>query len=216
MDVSQMGKVAAASTSIENGFEHHWRLVVEAAGDYVAARADLAEAERSVRELADGGAQTFAEAARQLSVRRPSLCPPGAWGCVAVVARGESAVTPSELTSAFVSSGRPRRRDCRQQRPLVLLRRPGGLRVFGRRGRGWRAWALGTPACGVWVSRHLGLLDRGGIPGKPRWGLWRHGWFLAGGPPRRDDLTAGHPTRGHEAQKAGDGQLPGRSRQGWP
>ena len=49
MDVSQMGKVAAASTSIENGFEHHWRLVVEAAGDYVAARADLAEAERSVR-----------------------------------------------------------------------------------------------------------------------------------------------------------------------
>lgn len=106
MDVSQMGKVAAASTSIENGFEHHWRLVVEAAGDYVAARADLAEAERSVRELADGGAQTFAEAVRQLSVRRPSLCPPGAWGCVAVVARGESAVTPSELTSAFVSSGR--------------------------------------------------------------------------------------------------------------
>lgn len=106
MDVSQMGKVASASTSIENGFEHHWRLVVEAAGDYAAARADLAEAERSVRELADGGAQTFAEAVRQLSVRRPSLCPPGAWGCVAVVARGESAVTPSELTSAFVSSGR--------------------------------------------------------------------------------------------------------------
>lgn len=106
MDVSQMGRVAAASTSIENGFEHHWRLVVEAASDYEAARAELANAERSVRDLAGEGAQTFAEAVRQLSVRRPKLCPPGAWGCVAIVARGESAATPSELTSAFVSTGR--------------------------------------------------------------------------------------------------------------
>lgn len=106
MDVSQMGKVAAASTSIENGFEHHWRLIIEAARDYEAARAELASAERSVRDLAGEGAQTFAEAVEQLSVRRPKLCPPGAWGCVAVVARDESAQTPSELTSAFVSSGR--------------------------------------------------------------------------------------------------------------
>lgn len=53
---------------------------MEAAGDYAAARADLAEAERSVRELADGGAQTFAEAVRQLSVRRPSPRPAGRVG----------------------------------------------------------------------------------------------------------------------------------------
>lgn len=106
MDVSQMGKVAAASTSIENGFEYHWRLVVEAAADYEAARDELARAEQSVRDLAGEGAQTFAEAIEQLSARRPTLCPPGAWGCVAVVARGESAATSTELTSSLVSAGR--------------------------------------------------------------------------------------------------------------
>lgn len=106
MDVSQMGRVAAASTSIENGFEHHWRKVVQAAEDYRTARGELAQAEEAVRELASRGAEAFGQAARQLSVTRPKLCPPGAWGCVAVVGRGESASTPSELTSGFVASGR--------------------------------------------------------------------------------------------------------------
>lgn len=106
MDVSQMGRVAAASTSIENGFEHHWRKIVQAAEDYRLARDELARAEGAVRELAAQGAEAFGQAVRQLSVTRPKLCPPGAWGCVAVVGRGESAQTPSELTSGFVASGR--------------------------------------------------------------------------------------------------------------
>ena len=106
MDVSQMGRVAAASTSIENGFEHHWRKVVQAAEDYRTARGELAQAEEAVRGLASRGAEAFGQAVRQLSVTRPKLCPPGAWGCVAVVGRGESASTPSELTSGFVASGR--------------------------------------------------------------------------------------------------------------
>lgn len=106
MDVGQIGRVAAASTSIDNGFEHHWRLIVEAASEYEAARTELAEAEGTIKELAHEGVDAFAEAARQLSVSRPKLCPPGAWGCVAVVGRGESAAVPSELTSAFLSSGR--------------------------------------------------------------------------------------------------------------
>lgn len=105
MDTGQLGRVAAASTSIENGFEHHWRLIVQASRDYQSARDELARAEGAVRELAGQGVDAFAEAVEQLSVSRPKLCPPGAWGCVAVVGRGESASTPSELASSFVSSG---------------------------------------------------------------------------------------------------------------
>ena len=34
MSVGELGRAAAASTSIENGFEHWWREVVEASKDY--------------------------------------------------------------------------------------------------------------------------------------------------------------------------------------
>lgn len=104
MDVGDLGRVAAASTSIENGFEHHWRIIVEASEDYEAARAELAEAERRTRELAEEGEDAFSDALEELSVERPTLCPPGAWGCVAVVARGEGVVIPTELTASFLES----------------------------------------------------------------------------------------------------------------
>lgn len=104
MDVGELGRVAAASTSIENGFEHHWRIIVDASEDYAAAREDWAAAEARTRELAEEGEDAFATALDQLSVGRPTLCPPGAWGCVAVVSRGGGSVVPAELTSSFLSS----------------------------------------------------------------------------------------------------------------
>lgn len=103
MDVGELGRVAAASTPIANGFEHHWSLVVEAAEDYERALEDRARAEARVRELAEEGEKDFDQAIDQLAAIRPTLCPPGAWGCVAVVARGEGAVVPTELTSAFLA-----------------------------------------------------------------------------------------------------------------
>ena len=102
MDVGEMGRVAAASTSIENGFEHHWRAVVEASEDYRAARSEWSEAEAKTRELAEEGEGAFDEALDQLSAGGPRLCPPGAWGCVAVVSRSGGGALPSELTEAFL------------------------------------------------------------------------------------------------------------------
>lgn len=104
MDVGDLGRVASASTSIENGFEHHWRIIVEASEDYEAARDDLAAAEARTRELAEEGELEFERALEQLTTGRPTLCPPGAWGCVAVVARPEGTVVPTELTASFLSS----------------------------------------------------------------------------------------------------------------
>ena len=104
MDVGELGRVAAASTSIDNGFEHHWSIIVDASEDYEAARDDWAAAEARTRELAEEGEEAFSTALDQLGGERPVLCPPGAWGCVAVVARSEGTVVPTELTASFLSS----------------------------------------------------------------------------------------------------------------
>lgn len=103
MDVGDMGSVAAASTSIENGFEHWWREVVEASEEYEKARNEQADAHRELKERAKLGADLFERAIEALTATRPKLCPPGAYGCVAVVARGEETAVPAELTSAFLS-----------------------------------------------------------------------------------------------------------------
>lgn len=102
MDVVDLGRVATASTAIENGFEHHWRLIVEASEEYERARNEEAAAEGRTRELAEEAEGVFAWALEQLSVARPTLCPPGAWGCVSVVTRDARDV-PASLTDAFLS-----------------------------------------------------------------------------------------------------------------
>lgn len=104
MDIGDMGRVASASTSIDNGFEHHWREVVEASEDYERAKRDEAEAKRRAQALAEEGKDAFGEEMEKLASERPELCPPGAWGCVAVVARGEGHGVPDELTRSFLSS----------------------------------------------------------------------------------------------------------------
>ena len=104
MDVGDLGRVASASTSIANGFEHHWRIIVEASEDYERARNEEAALEARLRGLAEEGEESFSQALEQLSVARPSLCPPGAWGCVAVVARDAATTVPTELTASFLSS----------------------------------------------------------------------------------------------------------------
>ena len=106
MDARAMGNVADASTNINNGFEHYWRIVVEASKDYERARQDEIAAERDMQEAAEKGRSAFDAAMEMLSVERPKVCPPGAWGCVSVVSRPTSATVPTELTRAFLSSGR--------------------------------------------------------------------------------------------------------------
>lgn len=99
-----MGKVAAASTSIDNGFEYWWHEVVEASKDYEAAKNDLAQAEHEVQAEADSAGKLFEKALEALSVERPRICPPGAYGCVAVVVRAAGDSVPGELTDAFLDS----------------------------------------------------------------------------------------------------------------
>ena len=102
MDARAMGNVADASTNINNGFEHYWRIVVEASKDYERARRDEIAAEHDMQEAAEEGRSAFDEAMEVLAADRPKLCPPGAWGCVGVVCRPGTVAVPSQLTSAFL------------------------------------------------------------------------------------------------------------------
>ena len=105
LDVGEMGRVAAASTSIDNGYEHYWREVVDAADAYQQATDELADAQREMREIGEEGDSAFEEALEQLKVERPRLCPPGSYGCVAVVRRESGTQVPSVLTSGWIAPG---------------------------------------------------------------------------------------------------------------
>lgn len=104
MSVGDMGKVAAISTNATNGYEHYWKTVVEASQQYQEARNAQADADEEVRKISGEGVGAFERALDQLKVARPRLMPPGAWGCVAVVGRPQSKVTPSGL-AAFGGAG---------------------------------------------------------------------------------------------------------------
>ncbi|MDO4797308.1 MAG: hypothetical protein Q4A01_04715 [Coriobacteriales bacterium] len=103
MSVGDLGRVASISTSATNGYEHYWQIIVEESQEYEAAKRDQAQAERRMRDAAEEGEDAFERALDMLRVPRPRLCPPGAYGCVGVVARGAGTALPSSLVSSFLS-----------------------------------------------------------------------------------------------------------------
>lgn len=100
MDVGDLGAVASISTIADNGYEHYWEIIVQAARDYSTARNEQAEAERRMRESAEEGRGMFQRVLDQLAVPRPHIQPAGSWGCVGIVLRDAGAASPTELTSS--------------------------------------------------------------------------------------------------------------------
>ena len=103
-DVVDVGRAPAASTSIENGFEHHWREVVLASEDYEARLAEQLEREREAKGEAERGRDLFSQALEQLGTVRVELSPPGRFGCVCVAADPRTRLAPSQL-AAFAGGG---------------------------------------------------------------------------------------------------------------
>lgn len=101
-----MGNVSAASTNIDNGFEYYWAQVVEASRTYEDATNKLVEAKQELKELTEDAADLFNQALAVLAVPRPKLCPPGAYGCVAVAYRAGELTSPSQLMSSFTAEAR--------------------------------------------------------------------------------------------------------------
>lgn len=99
---ASLGKVAAASTSIENGFEYHYNIVAEAAGAYQKAREEgrphAEEAKASAGGLLEGIGDALADAAAY----RIKASPPGRFGAVAFVADVSSISASKAFPTSFV------------------------------------------------------------------------------------------------------------------
>ena len=99
---ASMGNVAAASTSIPNGFEYHYDAVANEAAVYQEARhrADgpKSEVEDRVGDLLD----QLSEVLSSLAGKRISVEPPGRYGAVALVVNAGSTPAAGPFASGFV------------------------------------------------------------------------------------------------------------------
>lgn len=102
---ASLGKVASASTSIDNGFEYHYNIVAEAADAYQKAREkarpSVEEAKTLTRDLLDEVGTALSDAA---SYRIESQ-PPGRYGAVAFVADLADVSASARFPSSFVKGG---------------------------------------------------------------------------------------------------------------
>lgn len=96
---ASLGKVAAASTSIENGFEHHYDIVAEAAAEYQAARAEADPLSSEVRERVGSLLDMVADGLASAGSMRIDARPPGSLGAFAFVA------TTGETSTALGAGG---------------------------------------------------------------------------------------------------------------
>ena len=99
---SSLGRVAAASSSISNGFEYHYSAVARAAADYAAARAKQDEAAREVKGKAGGLLEKCKEALSEIGGMRIDAKPPGYKGAVSMVVNLVAAPADTGFASSFV------------------------------------------------------------------------------------------------------------------
>ncbi len=86
LDSAALGSVAAASTSISNGFEHHFRKVAEAARTYQQAKNDAAGQSSQVKDAIDGLLDKLNAAIAEAAGNRVEAYPPGRFGALAALA----------------------------------------------------------------------------------------------------------------------------------
>lgn len=102
---ASMGSVAAASTSIENGFEYHYEAVADEAAVYQESRhrADAPKAE--VKSKAGGLLDELAQALKEMVGKRIEASPPGRFGAIAFVVNAGETSSASGFANGFVSGG---------------------------------------------------------------------------------------------------------------
>lgn len=100
-----LGEVAAASTSIENGFEHHYRIVAEEARLYQKARERLEPAMKQVKEPVGSILDNLENAMKAATTTRlDDAFPPGAYGALALVVNTKVNTLDNLAPVAFFSS----------------------------------------------------------------------------------------------------------------
>lgn len=101
---SSMGKVAAASTSIGNGFEYHYEAVADEAFLYEKARREAEGPSKEVKEQAGGLFEELGEVLKDSVGKRIEPSPPGRYGAIAFVVNAGSTSAAGGFASGFARS----------------------------------------------------------------------------------------------------------------
>lgn len=101
---SSVGSVAAASTSIQNGFENHYEQMRQACEGYEEARAKADPLAAAVKDEVSPLLDALASVLDKADLARIHLEPPGRDGVIAVVANTAQSDADTGFQSAFVAS----------------------------------------------------------------------------------------------------------------
>jgi len=100
--INTIGRVASASTSIDNGFEYHYRKVAEAAERYRQASQEYKTENESGKQSADKSFDMFKQALEALKAPRINPSPPGKNGCIAIVVDPSTHAIPQPFSSSLI------------------------------------------------------------------------------------------------------------------
>ncbi len=98
---SSMGKVAAASSSIQNGFEYHYNEVAKAADEYQKAREELDPLNQQAKDMAGGLLDSVGKAFVEACSQRIDITPPGHYGVISLVSDHGYCANPFSFVSCF-------------------------------------------------------------------------------------------------------------------
>ena len=102
---ASLGRVAAASSSIDNGFEYHYEAVADEADVYEDARRRADGPKAEVKERAGGLFGKLRDVLKKTAGKRIEASPPGRFGAIAFVVNAGSTSTAGGFASGFVTSG---------------------------------------------------------------------------------------------------------------
>ena len=100
---TSFGKVAAATSSIETGFEYHYRIVAEEAERYQKERNSADDPKREVKEIVGNIFNQIKEGIKIIANQRIYAQPPGSYGSIAFVINKGHLSSRDLIPSPFIS-----------------------------------------------------------------------------------------------------------------
>lgn len=104
LNVARMASVAAASSSISNGFEYHWRIVAEEATRYEKLHNSAAEQKQEAQKPLSDSLDRLVDVLKKTAGKRIDFRPPGRRGAIAAVANTQTVALDRIAPTAFVAS----------------------------------------------------------------------------------------------------------------
>lgn len=99
------GKIAAATSSIESGFEYHYRIIAESAASYQKACEEYAPYAEELKSLTQGLFDQVQNVLDEAISYRIEVAPPGRIGVVVLAVNTQTVAASTNFASGFVDNG---------------------------------------------------------------------------------------------------------------